>query len=54
MLKIKRLIDPDDVYSLFCENGIAKLHVGDIDTIKRIEAVPVVHGFNTYDHNSAF
>ena len=40
----KRLIDANDVYALFGENGMARLHVGDIDQIKRVDAVEVVHG----------
>lgn len=36
------LIDENDVYSLFNENGTARLHVADIDTILRVDAVPVV------------
>lgn len=38
----KRLIDANDVYSLFEKNGTAKLHVGDIDVIQRVDAVEVV------------
>ena len=40
----KRLIDANDVYSLFSQNGIARLHVADIDAIPRVDAVEVVHG----------
>ena len=40
----KRLIDVNDVYSLFCKNGTARLHVGDIDMIPRVDAVEVKHG----------
>ena len=36
------LIDPNDVYKLFGKNGMARLHVADIDTIKRVDAVEVV------------
>lgn len=39
-----RLIDENDVYSLFGPNGTASLHVADIDRIQRVDAVPVVHG----------
>ena len=39
---MERLIDENDVYSLFNENGTARLHVADIDTIPRVDAVPVV------------
>ena len=38
----KRLIDVNDIYSLFNQNGIARLHVADIDTIPRVDAVEVV------------
>ena len=38
----KRLIDFNDIYSLFNQNGIARLHVADIDTIPRVDAVEVV------------
>lgn len=37
-----RLIDSNDVYSLFDVNGFARLHVADIDTIPRVDAVEVV------------
>ena len=37
-----RLIDANDVYSLFGINGFARLHVADIDTIPRVDAVEVV------------
>lgn len=40
----KRLIYVNDIYSLFNQNGIARLHVSDIDTIPRVDAVEVVHG----------
>jgi hypothetical protein len=40
----RRLIDANDVYSLFEKNGTARLHVGDIDVIPRVDAVEVVHG----------
>lgn len=38
----KRLIDENDVYSLFDKSGFARLHVSDIDTIPRVDAVEVV------------
>ena len=38
----KRLIDVNDIYSLFNQSGIARLHVADIDTIPRVDAVEVV------------
>ena len=38
----KRLIDDNDIYSLFDQSGIARLHVADIDTIPRVDAVEVV------------
>lgn len=39
-----RLIDDSDVYALFETSGFARLHVSDIDTIPRVDAVEVVHG----------
>ena len=42
MTNKKLLIDPNDVYSLFGENGMARLHVADIDAIPRVDAVEVV------------
>lgn len=42
MTNEKRLIDVNDVYSLFNQSGIARLHVSDIDTIPRVDAVEVV------------
>ena len=38
----KRLIDANDIYSLFDKSGFARLHVADIDTIPRVDAVEVV------------
>ena len=38
----KRLIDVNDIYSLFNQSGIARLHVADIDKIPRVDAVEVV------------
>ena len=38
----KNLVDVNDIYSLFNENGTARLHVADIDTIPRVDAVEVV------------
>ena len=38
----KRLIDANDVYSLFDINGFARVHVSDIDLIPRVDAVEVV------------
>lgn len=35
----KRLIDENDVYSLFEQNGTVRLHVGDIDVLPRVDAV---------------
>ena len=40
----KRLIDANDVYALFGQNGMARLHVGHIDLLPRVDAVEVVHG----------
>ena len=37
-----RMIDANDVYSLFDKSGFARLHVADIDTIPRVDAVEVV------------
>ena len=42
MANEKRLIDVNDVYSLFDKDGFATLHVTDIDTIPRVDAVDVV------------
>lgn len=36
-----RLIDENDVYALFEPSGKANLHVGDIDVLPRVDAVPV-------------
>ena len=44
MANEKRLIDANDVYSLFDINGFARMHLSDIDTIPRVDAVEVVHG----------
>lgn len=41
----KLLIDANDVYSLFDINGFARLHLSDIDTIPRVDAVEVAHGY---------
>ena len=40
----KRLIAESDIYKLFDKTGFARLHVGDIDVIPRVDAVEVVHG----------
>ena len=40
----KRLIAENDIYALFGENGMARLHVADIDVLPRVDAVEVVHG----------
>ena len=42
MANEKRLIDVNDVYSLFDKSGFARLHVTDVDTIPRVDAVEVV------------
>ena len=39
---MKRFIDVNDIYSLFNQSGIARLHVSDIDTIPIVDAVKVV------------
>ena len=49
-----RLIDANDVYALFDVNGFARLHVGDIDTIPRVDAVEVVHGRWIYTEDTEF
>ena len=38
----ENLVDVNDIYSLFNQSGIARLHVADIDTIPRVDAVEVV------------
>lgn len=42
MANENRLIDVNDVYSLFDKDVFATLHVTDIDTIPRVDAVEVV------------
>ena len=42
MINEKQLIDANDVYSLFDVNGLASLHITDIDVIPRVDAVEVV------------
>ena len=42
MANEKRLIDANDVYLLFDKDGFATLHVTDVDTIPRVDAVEVV------------
>ena len=44
MANEKRLIDANDVYALFNPNGMARLHVADIDVIPTVDAAEVVHG----------
>ena len=39
-----RYIDENDVYKLFDARGVARLHVGDIDVLPRVDAMEVVHG----------
>ena len=51
MINKKRLIDVNDVYSLFDEDGFATLHVTDIDTIPRVDAVEVVRCKDCVSHN---
>ena len=46
----KRLIDVNDIYSLFNQSGIARLHVSDIDTIPIVDAVEVVRCFECENH----
>lgn len=46
----KRLIDVNDVYSLFDKDGFATLHVTDIDTIPMVDAVEVVRCKNCKYH----
>lgn len=40
----QRLIDVNDVYKIIGETGVARVHVADIDQIKRIapETLPIV------------
>ena len=40
----KRLIDVNDIYSLFDKSGFASLHITDIDVIPRVDAEPVRYG----------
>ena len=42
MANEKRLIDANDVYALFGANRTARLHVGHIDVLPRVDAVEVV------------
>lgn len=42
MANEKRLIDVNDVYSLFDKSGYASIHVTDIDSIPRVDAVEVI------------
>ena len=44
MVNEKQLIDANDVYSLFDVDGLASLHITDIDVIPRVDAIEVVHG----------
>ena len=44
MVNMDRYIKRSDVYALFEQNGIARLHVADIDVIQDADVVPVVHG----------
>ena len=39
-----RLVDENDIYKLFSDNGTARLHVGDIDILPRVNAVSVKWG----------
>ena len=41
MANEKRLIAENDIYALFDKNGMARLHVGDIDVLPRVDAVEV-------------
>ena len=36
------MIDFNDIYSLFNQSGIARLHVSDIDIIPRVDSVEVI------------
>lgn len=49
MANEKRLIAENDIYALFEENGTARLHVGHIDALPRVDAVEVVHGRWIYE-----
>ena len=42
MINEKRLIDANDVYSLSDKNAYVSLHVTDIDSIPRVDAVKVI------------
>lgn len=42
MANDKQLIDANDVYSLFDRSRFARMHLSDIDTIPRVDAVEVV------------
>lgn len=44
MVNEKQLIDANDVYSLFDVDGLASLHITDIDVIPRVDVEPVRHG----------
>ena len=50
----KRLIDVNDIYSLFNQNGIARLHVSDIDKIPRVDSVEVVRCEKCVLHRKCF
>ena len=41
---MSRYIEENEIYRLFNANGIAHLHVGDIDVLPRVEAKEVVYG----------
>ena len=51
MANEKQLIDANDVYSLFDINGFARMHLSDIDTISRVDAVEVVRCRSCKDYN---
>ena len=44
MINEKQLIDANDVYSLFDVNGLASLHITDIDAIPRVDVESVRNG----------
>ena len=44
MINEKQLIDANDVYSLFDVNGLASLHITDIDVIPRVDVALMRNG----------
>ena len=52
MASEKRLIDANDVYPLFDKDEFATLHVTDIDTMPRVDAVEVVRCKDCVSHGN--